>query len=266
MPVVSTRRYSNSYLTPSSTTSTSVGSYRSNYSSFSSTTNSSLNKDSSPITSRYNFGDTSYRAYRPSLLSSGISSTTGTSGSYRSRFDTESSSLSTRIGVSRTSSSSSNSRFNSDTLPPLPPTASSSSSVTNSNNAHNYVPSQRSLSRTQDLKDLDRESTRSDRTNGSRLSLMSDSDFYEKYSPSRYMTKYELSRSRSLSETAPRDKSPLVSNSLKNDTQQDTSKSEVRQMQIVIMFSSSVNALCQNTYVTCFICFLSQNHLLVGIT
>lgn len=233
MPVISTRRYSNSYLTPSSTTSSTVGSYRSNYSSFSSTSNSSSNKDSSPITSRYNFGDTSYRSYRPSLISSGIS-TSGTSGSYRSRYDTDSSSLSTRIGVSRTSSS----RFNSDTLPPLPPTASSSSSVTNSNNAHNYVPSQRSLSRSQDHKDSDRESngvgsTKSDRSNGSRLSLMNDLDFYEKYSPSRYMTKYELSRSRSLSETAPthtRDKSPSSSNSISNDTQPDTPKSEVCQI------------------------------------
>ena len=234
MPVISTRRYSNNYVTPSSTTS--VGSYRSNCSSISSTLNSSLNKDASSISSRYNFGD---RSYRSSILSSGISATTGTSGSYRSRFDTDSSSLSTRIGVSRTSSS----RFNSDKLPPLPPTASSLSSVTNSNHAHSYILPQRTMSRSQDFQDSDRqsngvESVRSDRSYGSRFSLMNDLDFYEKYSPSRYSTKYELLRSRSLSETAsmPRDKSPSSSIFISNNTQEGTPKSEVCQCSLFFNF------------------------------
>lgn len=126
MPVTSTRRYSSSsYLTPSTTTSPSVGSYRSSYSS----TSTSSSKDLPSSTSRYNFGDSSYRSTYRSSLTSGISSTSGTTGSYRSRYDfddadkkkyssssTAGSSLSTRIGVSKTSSS--NSRYNSDTLPP----------------------------------------------------------------------------------------------------------------------------------------------------
>lgn len=242
MPVISTRRYSSSsYLTPSSTTSSTIGSYRSNYSS---TSSSSTSKDLPTSTSRYNFGsDSGYRSsYRSSLTSSSLTSTSnGTTGSYRSRYDFDddkkkysssstsgsSSSLSTRIGVSKTSS-----RFNSDTLPPLPPTA-SSSSVTN---AHNYV-SKRSLSRSRDQNDSGESNGVGSSKNGDRsitngkLSLMNDLDFYEKYSPSRYMTKYEISRSRSLSEAAPtptRDKSP-ASNTTNNDTPTHTPKSEVCQ-------------------------------------
>lgn len=236
MPVISTRRYSSSYLTPSSTTTSSVSSYRSNYSS---TSNTSSSKDLPPTSSRYNFGDSTYRStYRPSLTTSGISSTSGTTGSYRSRYDfddadkkkyssssTAGSSLSTRIGVSKTSSS--NSRFNSDTLPPLPPSSS---------NAHTHGHSKRSLSRSRDQNDSGESNGVGSSKNGDRsvtngkLSLMNDLDFYEKYSPSRYMTKYELSRSRSLSEAAQtptRDKSPSSSNSVNYDTPTHTPKCEV---------------------------------------
>lgn len=266
MPVTSSRRYSSgSYLTPSS--SSSLGTYRSsNYSSnYSSSTVPTATKDySSSTTSRYtsgyNSGDTSYRksgdtsayrttsdttssyrsTYRPSLTTSSLSSSTNT---YRSRYNfdddndkkttsstTAGSSLSTRIGVSKTSST----RLKSDTLPPLPPSSSS---------ALNYGHSKRSLSRSREVKDSAGESTSgtfgsstkngSDRTNG-KLSLMNDTDFYEKYSPSRYMTKYELSRSRSLTseaaQTTPtRDNiSPSSTpNSLSNDTPTHTPKSEV---------------------------------------
>lgn len=157
MPVISTRRYSSSYLPSSNTASSSVGTYRSSYSSLSSNTSSST-KSYSSTTPRYTPEESSYRStYRPSL-SSGISSST--SGYKASRFDDfdknktqTSTSLSTRIGVSKT-----NARLKSDTLPPLPPTASSSLS-------------------------------------------MSDMDFYEKYSPSRYSTKFELSRARSVSDS-----------------------------------------------------------------
>lgn len=269
MPVISSRRYSsNSYLTPSSTTSSSVGSYRSNYSSLSSATNTSSTKDLPTSTSRYNFGESSYRSsYRPSVLSSsGISSTSGTTGSYRSRYDyddldkkkttssslSSSSSLSTRIGVSKTSSSSH--RYNSDTLPPLPPTA-SSSSVTNSNLAHNYVHSKRSLSRSRDQNDSGesngvgstKNSDRSTSASNGKMSLMNDLDFYEKYSPSRYMTKYELSRSRSHSEAAPtptHDKSP--SSSLNNDTPSHTPKCEVCRLShhFVLSFISFAVFIC----------------------
>lgn len=275
MPVISSRRYSSSsYLTPSTTTSSSVGSYRSNYSSLSSTTNSSSSKDLPTSTSRYNFGDSSYRSsYRPSLTS-GISSS-GTTGSYRSRYDyddkdkskttstSSSSSLSTRIGVSKTSSSSN--RYNSDTLPPLPPTASSSSSSVT--NAHTYAHSKRSLSRSRDQKDsgdsngVGSSSVKSDRSNGSRMSLMSDLDFYEKYSPSRYMTKYELSRSRSLSEAAPtptRDKSPSSSKSLNNDTPTHTPKCEVCQKSHQHYLSFLTHSLTQRLSLSCvvFTCFM----------
>lgn len=186
MPVISTRRYSSSYLPSSNTTSSSVGTYRSSYSSLSSNTSSST-KNYSSTTSRYTPEESSYRStYRPSL-SSGISSTTS---SYRaSRFDdsdknkfSTNTSLSTRIGVSKT-----NARLKSDTLPPLPPTASSSLA-------------------------------------------MSDMDFYEKYSPSRYSTKFELSRARSVSDSTQmtsRDKqSPSPIKSI-NDSSSHAPKSEV---------------------------------------
>lgn len=185
MPVISTRRYSSSYLPPSSSTTSSSVSYRSNYSSLSS---SSSTKNYSSTTPRYTADESSYRSsYRPSLTSS-ISSA---SSSYRtSRFDDfdknkppTSTSLSTRIGVSKT-----NGRLKSDTLPPLPPPTAS-------------------------------------------ISLMSDTDFYEKYSPSRYSTKYELSRARSVSDSTQittRDKkSPSSSKSITNDSPSHTSKSEV---------------------------------------
>lgn len=189
MPVISSRRYSSSYLPSSNTTSSSsVGTYRSSYSSLSSNTSSST-KNYSSSTSRYTPEESSYRStYRPSL-SSGISSTTS---SYRaSRFDdsdknkfSTNTSLSTRIGVSKT-----NGRLKSDTLPPLPPTASSS------------------------------------------FANMSDMDFYEKYSPSRYSTKFELSRARSVSDSTQvttRDKhSPSSSKSINNDSSSHAPKSEV---------------------------------------
>lgn len=223
MPVISSRRYS-SYLPPSSTATSSSGNYRANYSPcLSSTTSSaiaSIISDKSTSTSRYNFSDTS--SYRPSYrssLTSGVPSTS--TGSYRSRYDfdvdkhktsTSNSTLSTRIGVSMTK------RFNSDTLPPLPP-----SYVTNSNNAHGHT--KRSVSRSRDLNESESSTKVSDRKN--EVSLMNDLDFYEKYSPSRYMTKYELSRSRSLSEATQhpdRDKSPAASSN--NDTSH-TSRNEV---------------------------------------
>lgn len=184
MPVISTRRYSSSYLPSSNTTSSSVGTYRSSYSSLSSNTSSSTkNYSSTSTSSRYTPEESSYRStYRPSL-SSGISSTTS---SYRaSRYDDydknktpTSTSLSTRIGVSKT-----NARLKSDTLPPLPPTASSSLS-------------------------------------------MSDMDFYEKYSPSRYSTKYELARARSDSTTRDR-QSPSSIKSINHDSSSHAPKSEV---------------------------------------
>lgn len=228
MPVTSTRRYSSSYL-PSSSTSSSVGTYRS--SNFTSSTSSSLSKDYSSTTPRITIGDSSYRSYRPSLTSSGFTS------SYRSsRYDIDdadknkysSSSLSTRIGVSKTSSS----RFKSDTLPPLPPNASSSSSLS----ALTLGTSKRSTSRSRDVRDSGESSgptKNGDRCTNGKLSLMNDLDFYEKYSPSRYMTKYELTRSRSLSETAQtptRDNNsppPSSSQSLSNDSPTHTPKSEV---------------------------------------
>lgn len=164
MPVMSTRRYSSSsYLSPSTTISSSVGSYRPSYSS---DHTSSSTKNYLSTNSRY---------------------TTSTSSSYRSSrsddFDknkTPTNSLSTR-GVSKT-------HARSDTLPPLPPTAFSS------------------------------------------LSL-SDMDFYEKYSPSRYSTKFELSRARSLSDSTQittRDKkSPSSTKSISNESPSYTSKYEV---------------------------------------
>jgi hypothetical protein len=277
MPVISTRRYSSSYLTPSSTTSSSIGSYRSNYSSTSST---SASKDLPSSSSRYNFGsDSSYRStYRSSLTSGSLSSSTnGTTGSYRSRYDFDdgdkkkyeskyssstagsSSSLSTRIGVSKTSS-----RFNSDTLPPLPPTA-SSSSVTN---AHNYV-SKRSLSRSRDQNDSGESNGVGSTKNGDRsatngkLSLMNDLDFYEKYSPSRYMTKYEISRSRSLSEAAPtptRDKSPSSSNTANNDTPTHTPKSEVcREITSTLSLSPSLSCVIFSIFHVAKNCFFVCN-------
>lgn len=197
MPVISTRRYSSTgstYLTPSATTS-SVGNYRSSYSSSSTTASSSS-------TGRYNLGDSSsssYPSYRSGLLSSRSASGSGT---YSSRYDDDKkSTLSTRIGVS-TSRDSDYSRNSADkTLPPKPP------STTTPSSSH-YL-SKRSLSRTRDQTDATSDvgsSSKSDPYNTYRAArtslIMSDQDFYEKYSPSRYMTKYELSRSRSLSEAA----------------------------------------------------------------
>lgn len=234
MPVISSRRYSSgtsSYLTPSTTSS--VGNYRStNYSSsLSTSTTPSPSLSSTGTSSRYNnYGtDTTYRSsYRSGLASSSIGTGTTTS-SYRSRYDFDdsskdlkkssaaTSSLSTRIGVSKTSSSSS--RFNSDTLPPLPPTASSSVSSAINNNHHTFT-TKRSLSRSRDQTDSGIGSLASDKgTNGtsdtrssstgrSTSSALNDLDFYEKYSPSRYMTKFELSRSRSLSEAAATPETP----------------------------------------------------------
>lgn len=197
MPVISTRRYSSYLSTPSTSSSSSsgIGSYRStNY------TSSSTSSTLPSSTSRYNYGSTSggdtsssYRTssstYRPSLSS-------GSTSTYRSSrydFDDTSSiskratdSLSTRIGVSKNNSS----RYTSDTLPPLPP---SSSTITNSS----YV-SKRASSRMRD------DPPASSDTNGcsGKLSLMDDQEFYEKYSPSRYQTKFEMARSRSHSEAA----------------------------------------------------------------
>lgn len=284
MPVISTRRYSSSYLTtPSSTTSSSVGSYRSNYSSTSST---SASKDLPSSSSRYNFSDSGYRSttHRSSLSTSGLSSSSSTSNgitgsSYRSRYDFDdtdkkkyssstlgsSSSLSTRIGVSKTSSSNCRYNSNSDTLPPLPPTA-SSLSVTN---AHNYVQSKRSLSRSRDQNDSGESNGVGSSKNGDRsatngkLSLMNDLDFYEKYSPSRYMTKYEISRSRSLSEAAQtptRDKSPSSSNTNNDTPTTHTPKSEVCQRNhiYIIFLSLSPCVIFEPFFISpksaCFVC------------
>ena len=185
MPVISTRRYS-SYLTSSTTPSSSsgVGSYRS-------TSSSSTTLPSS--TSRYSYGSSS----------SSSSSSSSYRSSYISRYDFDENnnstkrstdSLSTRIGVS-SKNSLGTSRYTSDTLPPLPP---SSSSITSSP----YV-SKRAFSRVRDSVTSDSGiSSTSSETNGSsgKLSLMDDLDFYEKYSPSRYMTKYEVARARSHSD------------------------------------------------------------------
>lgn len=234
MPVLSTRRYSSSYLTPTSSSSSSVGTYRSNYSSLS-PSNASSTKDITPTTSRYNYGESTYRStYRPTYTS-GVTTGSSSTSTYRSRYDdydTEksksytSSSLSTRIGVSSSSNSNNHSL---DTLPPIPRTT---SSVTSQNNAHNYAHSNRSVSRSRDQKEPSGSSKNSDRSStcNGKLSLMNDLDFYEKYSPSRYMTKYELSRSRSLSEASPAptsDTPPSSSSLLNTDTQSHTPKSEV---------------------------------------
>lgn len=230
MPVISTRRYSSTgstYLTPSATTS-SVGNYRSSYSSSSTTASSSS-------TGRYNLGDSSsssYPSYRSGLLSSRTASGTGT---YSSRYDDDKkSTLSTRIGVSRDSDYSRNSADK--TLPPKPP-----STTTPSSSASHYL-SKRSLSRTRDQTDATSDvgsSSKSDPYNTYRAArtslIMSDQDFYEKYSPSRYMTKYELSRSRSLSEAAApssrqskeKETSPSSSSTTSSKPPTHTPKSEV---------------------------------------
>ncbi|KAG5683634.1 hypothetical protein PVAND_012906 [Polypedilum vanderplanki] len=253
MPVISTRRYS-SYLSPSSTTSTTSSSTSSGIGSSSSYRSSnytsSLSSTNLPSTSsRYLSNDSSYRSYRSSLLSTSTSSGTTSSSSagdrssalssYRSRYSdyddnksslsssayekSRSDTLSARIGVSRKTSTSS--RFNStinDTLPPLPPNAlasiTSSSSNTATGSTSNNI-TKRSLSRSRDQDDSGIVKN-GDSTNGSKLSLMNDLDFYEKYSPSRYYTKYDMARSRSLSET--------TSNTNREPSPSSTPKSEIR--------------------------------------
>jgi hypothetical protein len=258
MPVISTRRYSSYLTSPSSTSSSSgtsssgIGSYRSsNYSSLSSTSSSTL------PSSRYNFGDTSsYRTSSYRTSSSLTPSTANGASTYRSNASrytdygddnsnakTRSDSLSTRIGVSNRSS-----RFynnNNDTLPPLPPNAlTSNTTINNNNNNHhhhhhhnhhsNSFISKRSLSRSRDQSDTTDASgvgTKSSDSLG-KLSLMDDLEFYEKYSPSRYMTKYELARSQSLSEGSAREISPASSTASLNvgassNSNGDAGKSEV---------------------------------------
>ena len=232
MPVISTRRYSSTgstYLTPSATTS-SVGNYRSSYSSSSTTASSSSS-------SRYNLGDSSsssYPSYRSGLLSSRTASGSGT---YSSRYDDDKkSTLSTRIGVSNSRDSDYSRNSADKTLPPKPP-----STTTPSSSASHYL-SKRSLSRTRDQTDATSDvgsSSKSDPYNTYRAArtslIMSDQDFYEKYSPSRYMTKYELSRSRSLSEAAApssrqskeKETSPSSSSTTSSKPPTHTPKSEV---------------------------------------
>lgn len=240
MPVISSRRYS-SYLTTPSVTSTSssssstsgLGSYRSSNYSSSSTSTLPLS------TSRFsNYGSDSYRStpssssssYRSSLTSSStlgasdkISSSTST---YRSRYDFDennnsskrSDSLSTRIGVSNKNDSRSSRIF--DTLPPLPSYTPSSSSSSSS-----YL-SKRAPSRS---RDIENNGSGNNETNGSgvggKMSLMDDLEFYEKYSPSRYLTKFEAARSRSLSEATTTNTS-----SSRDSSPPQTPKSEVKKI------------------------------------
>lgn len=249
MPVISSRRYS-SYLTPSSVTSTSssslssstsgVGSYRSSNYSSSSTSTLPLS------TSRYNYGNDTYRAsssYRSPLSSSTLSSSDRNgSSTYRSRYDfdennnskrsttTASDSLSTRIGVSSKNDSRSSRIF--DTLPPLPP--SSSSNVPSLSSSSSYL-SKRAPSRSRDIGTSDSGNGKSESSanenGGGKLSLMDDLEFYEKYSPSRYMTKFERARSNSEATitTPSRDSSSPASSmkSLNVTSSTSTPKSEV---------------------------------------
>lgn len=203
MPVTSTRRYSSYLTTPSTTSSSGIGSYRSiNY-------NSSSSSSTLPASSsRYNYGSSSSTSgdtssYRTPTSTYRSSLTSGSTSTYRSsRYDLDdSSSLSTRIGVSKNNSS----RYTSDTLP-----SSSNSS---------YV-SKRALSRMRD----DPPVSSNNDTNG-KMSLMDDLEFYEKYSPSRYLTKFEAARSRSQLDATSRESSPTTSLNVISSTH--TPKSEV---------------------------------------
>lgn len=262
MPVISSRRTSYNYLTPSTTTSSTsssigIGTYRSSYLSSSSDTSkssassylssrrdrdldtSTSTSSSSGYISRYGTsslsstsssitGDSILSRYRSSALERDLDKTpTTVSSSYRSSryydFDSSttddkpkrsyetsstssssylngssSSTLSSRIGVSNGSTAA---NYHS-TLPPLP-------------NAH----SKRSLSR---LREQPSDMLNGD---GSSKKVESDLDFYEKYSPSRYRTKFDVERTRSLSEAS---QSPSNSQTLASSNNPSTNtRSEV---------------------------------------
>ncbi|KAL7030881.1 hypothetical protein ACKWTF_006814 [Chironomus riparius] len=252
------------------------GTYRStNYTSSSSLSSTNLPSSSrynssSDSTSSYR----TYRSTLGTSSSSTSASDRTTSGtsSYRSRYDYDDtynkydssssydkkrtdSLLSTRIGVSKKNTS--NNRYSTicDTLPPLPPNAhnhhhpSSSSSTTNGTSSiNNSILSKRSLSRSRDQYDSNNNITKSSSSDSGvgtsakssdtmgKLSLMDDLEFYEKYSPSRYMTKYESARSRSLSDaaltTSNRETSPASSTTSLNNTPKHTPKSEIRSVSL----------------------------------
>lgn len=258
-------------ISSSSTTSgLGSGTYRStNYTSSSTLSSTSLPSSSrynlSDSSSSYR------SSYRSSLSSSNNNNSSSTSANdrvsnststYRSRYDYDDSAyssksydtksrtdslISTRIGVSKKNTS--NSRYNStncDTLPPLPPNAHHLSSTSTNGTTNSSSVLKRSVSRSRDQYDSNNNNTESgtksdygvgssssqksgDRT--SKVSLMNDLEFYEKYSPSRYMTKYESARSRSLSDatltTPNRDISPASSTASLNVTPTHTPKSEV---------------------------------------
>lgn len=260
MPVISSRRYSSYLTTPSvtSTTSSSLSSSTSGVGSYRSSNYSSSSTSTLPLsTSRYNYGNNdTYRSpssYRSPLSSSTLSSSDRSSGStYRSRYDfdennnskrsTASDSLSTRIGVSSKNDSRSSRIF--DTLPPLPP--SSSSNVPSSS----YL-SKRALSRSRDIGASDSSNGKSesnDSNGGGKLSLMDDLEFYEKYSPSRYLTKFETARARSQSEatiTTPSRDSSSPSSSMKSlnvTSPTSTPKSEVN---ACYLYQLQVNCVMQ---------------------
>jgi hypothetical protein len=231
MPVISSRRYSSYLTTPSITSTSSSSSSTSGLGSYRSSNYSSSSTSTLPLsTSRFsNYGGDSYRSttssssYRSSLNSSstlGNSDKSGTS-TYRSRYDFDennnnkrSDSLSTRIGVSSKNDSRSSRIF--DTLPPLP----SSSSYTQSSSSSSYL-SKRAPSRSRDIGTIDNSNSES---NGSgKVSLMDDLEFYEKYSPSRYLTKFEAARSRSLSEAT-----STTTPSSRDSSPPPTPKSEVK--------------------------------------
>lgn len=187
MPVTSTRRYSTTIGSSSLySPSTSIGSYRTTTGS-SSLGNNSYTNSLSSTTDRF----TSYRS----------------SSSYRN--DTTPTTTTTnntsRYGVSKYIPRSS---VDKELLPPTGHT-----NCNNTNNNNRFV---RSESRIRDKSlDLDRDRfnyLRSDSVNAlkslsssssfARTVATTGADFYEKYSPSRYIPKCELSRSRSLSEAS----------------------------------------------------------------
>lgn len=237
MPVLSSRRYGSSTAGSSSyLSSSSLGNYRSSYSTSSSSATAS--------TSRYNYGNdsstsSSYRSYRPSLTGS---TTLGrdTLSSYRSNYtndDSSKSSLSTRIGVSSEKDSTSNyrSRYNrisvdkdtKSSLSSLPPITSSSLPPPSP-----FLNKKRpSITREQQQQSNTNSNAGALSKSGSNsIDLANDLDsMYEKYSPSRYRTKYEFSRtSRALSDAAPannKSNDDYDSSTIKSSTY--TPKSEV---------------------------------------
>jgi hypothetical protein len=214
-----------------------LGNYRSSYSTSSSSATGS--------TSRYNYGgdtSSSYRSYRSSLTgSTALTGGRDTQPSYRNytNDDSSKSSLSTRIGVSSDKDSTSNyrSRYNrisvdkdtKSSLSSLPPITSSSlpppspflkkrasitrdthqSSEQNSNNSNAGAQSKSSSNSINLANDLD--------------------SMYEKYSPSRYRSKYEYTgrSSRSLSDAAPATNNKSNDDYISNKSSTYTPKSEV---------------------------------------